>query len=160
MQLVDLDADGDLDVLYTNGDVLDKPFLLKPYHGVHWLENRGAYPFAPHRLASMPGVMRAVAADLRGVGRPDIFAVSYLPVEEFPGRDSLVLDSVLWLEQSAPGQYRHRPLETRSCDHFTCTVGDLNGDGRLSLVVGNFWSSRQRPLKDALGLWTPPKPFK
>ncbi len=44
IQLVDLDGDGDLDVLYTNGDVLDSPYLLKPYHGVQWLENPGATP--------------------------------------------------------------------------------------------------------------------
>ena len=43
IQLVDLDGDGALDVLYTNGDVLDPPPLLKPYHGVRngW-RTRGA----------------------------------------------------------------------------------------------------------------------
>src|SRR5579859_2502139 len=40
IQLVDLDQDGDLDVLYSNGDVLDSN-LLRPYHGIQWLENRG-----------------------------------------------------------------------------------------------------------------------
>ena len=40
MQLVDFDRDGDLDVLVTNGDSFDD-FLLKPYHGIQWLENEG-----------------------------------------------------------------------------------------------------------------------
>lgn len=160
IQLVDLDADGDLDVLYTNGDVLDKPFLLKPYHGVHWLENRGSFPFVPHRLADMPGVMRAVAADVRGIGRPDVLAVSYLPAEEFPARDALRLDSILWLEQTAPGTFVRRPLETRACDHFTCAFGDLTENGRPSLVVGNFWSSKQHPLRDAITVWSPLNPSK
>jgi hypothetical protein len=155
IQLVDLNGDGRLDVLYTNGDVLDKPFLVKPYHGVHWLENRGTFPFTPHRLAAMPGVTRAVAADVRGTGRPDVFAVSYLPAEDFPARDSQDLDAVLWLEQTAPGTFVRRPLETQTCDHFTCVAGDVTGTGRLSLVVGNFWSSRQRPLADAITIWTP-----
>jgi FG-GAP-like repeat len=157
IQLVDLDGDGDLDVLYTNGDVLDKPFLLKPYHGVHWLENCGRYPFTHHRLADMPGVMRAVAADVDGDGDMDIIAVSYLPAEEFPRRNELDLDAVLWLEQTTKGTFVRRPLETKSCDHFTCAIGDLMGDGRPSLVVGNFWSTKQRPMKDAISIWSPLK---
>jgi hypothetical protein len=157
IQLVDLDGDGDLDVLYTNGDVLDKPFLLKPYHGVHWLENEGRFPFTHHRLADMPGVMRAVAADFDGDGDMDIVAVSYLPAEEFPGRDGLNLDAVLWLEQTTRGTFVRRPLETRTCDHFTCAAADLTGKGLPSLVVGNFWSTRQRPLSDAISVWSPVK---
>src|SRR5207248_11773234 len=42
IQLVDLDGDGDLDVLFTNGDSLDEN-TLKPYHGVQWLENKGSF---------------------------------------------------------------------------------------------------------------------
>jgi hypothetical protein len=154
IQLVDLDGDGKLDVLYTNGDVLDKPFVLKPYHGVHWLENRGRFPFTPHRLADMPGVMRAVAADVRGNGVKDVLAVSYLPAEEFSRRDELGLDAVLWLEQTSRGKFVRRPLETKTCDHFTCAIGDLMGDGRPSLVVGNFWSTKQRPMRDAIAIWS------
>src|SRR5262249_49360710 len=45
IQLVDLNSDGKVDVLYTNGDTLDDPFLLKPYHGIQWLENKGNLRF-------------------------------------------------------------------------------------------------------------------
>src|SRR5207237_8018061 len=62
IQLVDLDGDGDLDVLYTNGDSLDAPYLLKPYHGVQWLENTGSFPFTHHRLADVYAARRPLAA--------------------------------------------------------------------------------------------------
>src|SRR5207247_250078 len=71
IQLVDLDGDGKLDVLYTNGDSMEKQYL-QPFHGIHWLQNEGTYPFTDHLLTSMYGVHRAVAADLTGKGKLDI----------------------------------------------------------------------------------------
>ncbi|HEY7330752.1 MAG TPA: FG-GAP-like repeat-containing protein, partial [Gemmataceae bacterium] len=53
IDLVDLNGDGKLDILYTNGDVLDKPYLLKPYHGIQWLENKGNLTFEHHPLVPM-----------------------------------------------------------------------------------------------------------
>src|SRR5206468_5346209 len=63
IQLVDLDGDGRLDVLMTNGDVLQPPYFVKPYHGVDWLQNQGGLRFQRRHLADFPGAMRAVAAD-------------------------------------------------------------------------------------------------
>src|SRR5262249_60292151 len=67
IQLVDLDGDGDVDVLYTNGDTFDS-FYPKPYHSIRWLENCGTFPFVDHLLTAMPGVHRALARALDGGG--------------------------------------------------------------------------------------------
>ena len=64
IDLVDFDGDEDLDVLLTNGDVYDSP-LLKPYHGVSWLENRGSYPFTHHAIGPLYGADRARRGRLR-----------------------------------------------------------------------------------------------
>ena len=77
IELVDLDKDGDLDVLLTHGDTFDDG-IVKPYHGIQWLENTGGYPFVEHTLAQMPGVHRAQAADLDGDGDLDIVAAALL----------------------------------------------------------------------------------
>ena len=89
IQVVDFNGDGLPDVLYTNGDVLDKPYLLKPYHSVQWLENpgKGKFPWVHHPLAPMYGVHRAVAADLCGDGRLDVAAVCFLPEAGFPAAE-------------------------------------------------------------------------
>jgi hypothetical protein len=153
IQLVDLNGDGRLDVLYTNGDTLQAPYLLRPYHGVQWLENRGAFPFVHHPLAPLYGAMRAVAADFSGSGRTDVVAVSYLPAASFPEREKLKLDSVIFLQQTAPGTFVRHALETATCNHMTCAAGDLYGDGRAHLVTGDFTVDRQHALPQAVTVW-------
>src|SRR5882672_8408488 len=71
IQVVDFDKDGDLDVLMTNGDMFDDD-ILKPYHGIQWLENKGRLRFEAHPLAALAGAHRAVAVDLDGDGDLDI----------------------------------------------------------------------------------------
>ena len=78
IDLVDLDKDGDLDVLYTHGDTFDD-FILKPYHGITVLENTGSYPYTARPIAAMPGAHRAMAADFDGDGDLDIAAVAMVP---------------------------------------------------------------------------------
>ncbi len=148
IELVDLDRDGDLDVLYTNGDVLDKPYLLKPYHSVQWLENKGDLNFEHHHLTPLYGAHRAVAADMDGDGLLDIVAVSFLPADVFPQRKDQ--DAVILLHQESPGRFVRYSLEKGTCDHVTCAVGDVFHKGRQDLVIGNFLAVRDG---DAVALW-------
>src|SRR5260370_6830781 len=117
---------------------MDPPYLLKPYHSIQWLENQGRFPFVHHPIAPMYGVHRAVAADFQGNGKLDIVAVSLLPKVAFPERQQRDLDAVIYLEQTAPGQFIRHSLETATCDHVTCVAGDIFGTGKIDLVTGNF----------------------
>lgn len=151
IQLVDVDGDADFDVLYTNGDSLDAPYVLKPYHGVQWLENRGTFPFEHHRLIDVCGAARAVAADLDGDGLQDVVVSTFLPEEYFPQRKDMKLDSILLLMQGPKGQFSTHVLESESCDHLTCAISDMDGDGRPDLVVGNFM--KRGTEADAITVW-------
>jgi hypothetical protein len=153
IDLVDLDADGDLDVLLSNGDILDPPYLLKPYHGVQWLENEGVFPYRHHQLAAMYGASRAVAADFDGDGDQDVAAVSFLPATHFPEREKLRLPSIVLFEQIPNTQFAMHILETGTCDHFSCDAGDWDNDSQVDLVVTNFSWSDTQPIRDAAVLW-------
>jgi hypothetical protein len=150
IQLADLNGDGKLDVLYTNGDTRDEPPILKPYHGIQWLENEGRFPFAHHPITPMYGAHRAVAADFRGCGKLDIVAVSFLPEGAYPQRKEKELDAVIYLEQTAPGQFLRHSLEKGTCDHLTCAAGDIFATGKAELVMGN---AVARPADHAVTLW-------
>ncbi len=149
IQLVDLDKDGDLDVLMTHGDTFDDG-IVKPYHGIQWLENTGGYPFVEHTLAQIPGVHRAVAADLDGDGDLDVAACALFAVGS--DVDESTLPALVWLEQTKPGTFVRHTIEMGFPRHASLDVGDVDGDGDADIVVGFF--SMDRSSDAWVDVWT------
>src|SRR5690606_36390588 len=77
LELADVDQDGQLDLIYTNGDAFDyaRPGP-RPWHGIQWLRNRGAGRFTLHRVGDLAGAYSPCAADLDGNGTIALLAVS------------------------------------------------------------------------------------
>jgi hypothetical protein len=148
IQVVDLDADNDLDVVLTHGDTFDDG-LVKPYHGIQWLENTGAYPFVEHTLAPMPGVLPSRVADLDGDGDLDIAACALLAGGS--DVDEKTLPALIWLEQSRPRVFVRHTLELGTPRHATLDIGDIDGDGAPDIVVGNF--SINQPMAGWVDVW-------
>lgn len=148
LQLVDFDGDGDLDVLVTNGDSFDD-FLLKPYHGIQWLENEGRYPYTAHPLASLAGAHRALAVDLDGDGDLDVVAAAMIALlREGVER---TLPSVVWLERVGPTEFKRHTLEVGAPVHASLDAADYDGDGDVDLVIGNL--TPQRPVPTWVEVW-------
>ncbi len=138
IDLADLDGDGDLDVLYTNGDSFDMvsarvpaSALLRPHHGVRWLENRGGMVFAEHELLRLYGAFSARAGDLDGDGDLDVAVASLFNDWSDPGRQSLV-----WLENDGQQRFTPRGLGSSPSHIVSIALGDLDRDGRLDAVSG------------------------
>lgn len=153
LQIQDLDQDGDLDIIYTNGDSFDS-FEVKPHHAVHWLENLGQLKFAPHEIARLPGVHRAHAVDLDQDGDLDVVASSFLPRDlrtQFP-KDTQP-SAIAWLENDGLQNFRVRPIQVERCIHPALCIADFNKDGKPDLAAANFHEdphSSPVPLVDVL----------
>jgi hypothetical protein len=139
IRLIDLDGDGDSDVLFNHGDAVELPPIPRPYHGVSWLENRGQFPFTYHRLAHLPGAHTCLPGDLDGDGDLDLVCSVFIPGFNPSWPNGELLDTIVWLEQTAPGQYRRWSLETAAPFHPVGDLGDYDGDGDLDIVLGNFF---------------------
>ena len=151
LQLVDFDRDGDVDVLYSNGDTMDS-YHLKPSHAIHLLENVEGRELRDHVLVHMPGVYRALAGDLDGDGDLDVAACAFIPPALLSSEDRGDYAALIWLEQTEPGAYQPHVLHRARNGHMALELGDWDADGDLDLAVGGH-SSGQADRTDWVSLW-------
>jgi FG-GAP-like repeat len=138
ISLLDMDGDGDIDILYSNGDAFDyAPPNSRPWQGVQWLENQGGMSFAFHRIADLQGASSPQAVDLDGDGDLDVVVVTANNDWNDPMAPSLV-----WLENNGRLQFAPHAVASSPTHLITLAVGDLDGDGQPDLVAGGMHISR------------------
>lgn len=133
LTVVDLDRDGDDDLLFTNGDAFDTQTDPKPYHGIQWLENRGKLQFAAHDVGRYYGAVNAKAADMDGDGDLDIVASSWVNYWDDPKRNALI-----WYENTGGQKFTPYPISQNLRGLVPLVVEDFSGDGRADILTGSF----------------------
>jgi hypothetical protein len=132
---VDLDGDGDLDVVA--GSVAERRMM--------WFENvgrDGAFDFREHAVVLVPAAAGAepvsvhafnmAFVDLSGDGRLDIVTLDTPP---------LIGKRLLWLEQpaSADAPWRYRQIDSYAPDSVVgIEVADIDGDGDTDIMTGGY----------------------
>lgn len=152
-EFADMNKDGHPDVVYTCGDNSDHSPVLKPYHGVYIFINDGKYNFKQQYFFPVNGCYKAIARDFDKDGDVDIATISF-----FADYSRKPEEGFVYLENTGNLQFTPFSLpETQQGRWLTMDAGDINKDGDIDLVLGNF-SVAPTIIKSSSN-WTKGPPF-
>ncbi len=133
-ELADFNHDGYPDIVYTCGDNADFSPVLKPYHGAYIFLNDKSNHFKQKYFFPINGCYKAIARDYDGDGDLDIATISFFPdYAQQPGENFIYLEN--------KGGFNFQPYtfpEAKADRWLTMDAGDIDGDGKIDIILGNF----------------------
>ncbi len=138
INIVDVEGDGDQDILFTNGDVLDGDFPedenLWDYHGLSLLENLGNGEFDYQRLIAFTGAYDSAMFDIDNDGVEEIVVVGFKPsVGDMV--DYGDQPNIAWLDYSNSSWTPIFPENDIDTPLISLEVMDYDGDGHQELIA-------------------------
>jgi hypothetical protein len=133
-QLVDMDHDGNLDLIYTCGYNFHDSRIFKPYHGLYIFKNMGNWNFKQQWFYPINGLTKAIAADFDGDGDFDIITSAFFAdFKDNPG------EGCVYFEQDKPFSFKAHAIPVSKYGRwFSMDVGDYNNDGKPDVLLGNY----------------------
>jgi hypothetical protein len=152
INVADINADGRLDIVYTNGDGFGPAATPgpRPWHGVQWLENLGEGKFKYRRLGALPGAYSPVGVDLDADGAMDIVATA--AYADWNNKSANAV-SLMWYRNDGKMNFTPHVLARAPKDLIALAAGDFEGNGRPSLVTGGFYIYPPYDAISRITLW-------
>jgi len=135
-ELIDYDADGDHDIVLTNGDNADYSIFLKPYHGIRLFLNDGTNTFDQKWFYPIYGASRVLSDDYDLDGDID-FAVTAL----FNDTQNSPEEGFIYLENLNSKQFEFQSYTLKgnfTNGWLTMEKGDYDADGDIDIMIGSF----------------------
>jgi hypothetical protein len=128
----DLDFDGDLDFVYTNGDNADLSITKKPFHGVRIYLNDGNANFKEKYFYPINGASKVIAQDFDNDKDFDLIVISFFP-------DTKRNEAFLYFEGQANLKFEvSSKKKVSSHKWLTMDTGDFDNDGDKDIILGAF----------------------
>ena len=135
-QLVDIDHDGNQDLIYTCGYNFRDSRILKPYHGLYIFKNTGNFKFEQSWFYPINGCSKAIATDFDGDGDLDIATIAF-----FADMKNTPQEEFIYFEQDKAMQFKpHAVPVSKNGRWMAMEVTDRNHDGKPDIILANYAS--------------------
>ncbi len=149
IDLADMNGDGKLDILYTNGDNADYSMILKSYHGLRIFNNDGQNKFKEAYFYPIYGAGEVLARDFDGDGDVDLATIAF-----FPDAVNKPSEGFLFFENKGNNRFAISTFAHSSKGKWlVMDAADMDGDGREDIVLGSFYIMGKTPDKPLSVVW-------
>ena len=149
MQVIDFDADGDLDLVITHGDNADLSQVLKPYHGISIYLNNGQQVFQKAYTYPMYGASGTEVADFDLDGDLDIFGLAYFA--DFSNDQGQLL---VYLENRGQFDFKISQIAGSTQGHWLVSdLADIDQDGDPDILLGSNLFKSSEESEAIRSLW-------
>jgi FG-GAP-like repeat len=131
-EIVDIDADGKLDILYTCGDNADYSITQKPYHGVYIYKNKGNNTFEKTSFFPVDGATKSIARDFDNDGDLDIATIAFFANFHNPSTSNFI-----YFENNN-GKFDAKGLDVQRHGRWlVMDAADIDADGDIDIALGS-----------------------